>query len=233
MRYWYRFVFLALGLPAQAGAQSVGIGTASPASSAALEVSSTSKGLLLPRLTTAQMNAVSQPVPGLLVYNTTENKFYGYGIGSTPGTIAQTGQGASFPITNGGQSFTVGGLGLASALTFYLYNAATTTVTEVVTVNLYAGAGISGTLLSTQTRSVTLATTTLQAVTVSFPTGLWLAAGQQYTFSVNYGNTALFPAGSSTDTYAGGILYSGTAAFPNFDLAFRLEFLPGQWAPLN
>jgi hypothetical protein len=51
-------------------AQSVGINTNSPDGSAALDVSSTSKGLLMPRLTTAQMAAIVNPATGLAVYNT-------------------------------------------------------------------------------------------------------------------------------------------------------------------
>jgi len=48
----------------------VGIGTNTPNSSALLEVNSTSKGFLLPRMTTAQMNAITSPVEGLTIYNT-------------------------------------------------------------------------------------------------------------------------------------------------------------------
>jgi len=48
----------------------VGVGTASPVSSAILEVSSTTKGMRMPVMTTAQRNAISSPVTGLQVYNT-------------------------------------------------------------------------------------------------------------------------------------------------------------------
>jgi hypothetical protein len=51
----------------------MGIGTTSPNSSAQLEVSSTNKGVLLPRLTQTQINAISSPPAGLQVYNTTQN----------------------------------------------------------------------------------------------------------------------------------------------------------------
>ena len=37
---------------------------------AVIEVESTSKGVLLPRLTTAQQNAMSAPTNGMLIYNT-------------------------------------------------------------------------------------------------------------------------------------------------------------------
>jgi hypothetical protein len=46
------------------------IGTDTPDPSASLEIVSTSKGLLLPRMTTAQRDNVSGPVAGLLIYNT-------------------------------------------------------------------------------------------------------------------------------------------------------------------
>jgi Chaperone of endosialidase/Galactose oxidase, central domain len=51
-------------------AQSVGIGTSTPNSSAILDVSSTSKGILLPRMSTTQRNAIVSPAVGLSVFNT-------------------------------------------------------------------------------------------------------------------------------------------------------------------
>ena len=51
----------------------VGIGTDSPDTNALLDVSSTTKGVLLPRMTTTQVNAISSPENGLTVYNTTLN----------------------------------------------------------------------------------------------------------------------------------------------------------------
>jgi hypothetical protein len=47
------------------------IGTATPNASAAFEVNSTTKGVLLPRLTEVQIAAIASPSEGLLVYNTT------------------------------------------------------------------------------------------------------------------------------------------------------------------
>jgi hypothetical protein len=46
----------------------VGIGTTTPDASAALEIESTTKGFLLPRMTLAQINAIATPVEGLMVY---------------------------------------------------------------------------------------------------------------------------------------------------------------------
>jgi hypothetical protein len=57
-------------------AQNVGIGTNSPAASALLHINSTTKGLLMPRLTTTQRNAISSPANGLQVYDTNTNSFW-------------------------------------------------------------------------------------------------------------------------------------------------------------
>lgn len=56
----------------------VGINTTSPDASSLLEVRSTSKGVLIPRMTQTQMNAISNPADGLLVYNTTASALYFY-----------------------------------------------------------------------------------------------------------------------------------------------------------
>lgn len=48
-------------------AQNVGIGTTTPANSALLEINSTNKGILLPRLN--DTNLVTNPVEGLFIYN--------------------------------------------------------------------------------------------------------------------------------------------------------------------
>ena len=58
----------------------VGIGTTAPNSSAALDVTSTSKGLLPPRLTSVQMNAIATPANGLIVFCTdcTPTGIYSY-----------------------------------------------------------------------------------------------------------------------------------------------------------
>lgn len=46
--------------------------------SALLDVQSTTKGFLPPRMTTTQRTAISSPASGLMVYDTTDNQWYGY-----------------------------------------------------------------------------------------------------------------------------------------------------------
>lgn len=54
----------------KAQSQSVGIGTTTPAVSAKLDIQSTTQGLLLPRMTASQRNAILIPLPGLVVWCT-------------------------------------------------------------------------------------------------------------------------------------------------------------------
>ena len=60
--------FLVCILPCFAYSQ-VGIGTTSPNSNAILDLSSTNKGLLLPRLTSSQRTSISSPPKGLLIFD--------------------------------------------------------------------------------------------------------------------------------------------------------------------
>lgn len=50
----------------------VGMGTSTPNPSARLDVSSTNKGFLPPRLTTAERNSIVSPAAGLMIYNLTD-----------------------------------------------------------------------------------------------------------------------------------------------------------------
>lgn len=52
----------------------IGMGTQTPHSSAHLEVASTTRGFLPPRMTTAQRDAISAPAEGLTIYNVTDHE---------------------------------------------------------------------------------------------------------------------------------------------------------------
>jgi hypothetical protein len=62
-------------------AQGVGIGTNSPNASAIVDMSSTSKGFLPPRMTTTQRLAIANPINGLFVYDTSTDTFWFYESG--------------------------------------------------------------------------------------------------------------------------------------------------------
>jgi hypothetical protein len=88
-------IFLLSSLYAQ---NNVGIGTNTPHASAQLEVSSTTRGLLSPRMTTAQRNAIASPAKGLLVYDMDLNSLFHYN-GSAWVNLAGGGGGFSLPFS--------------------------------------------------------------------------------------------------------------------------------------
>ncbi len=61
----------------------VGIGTVTPDASSILDISSTSQGLLTPRMTTVQRTAIATPADGLIVYDTDLKSFYHYNSTAT------------------------------------------------------------------------------------------------------------------------------------------------------
>lgn len=71
----------------------VGIGTITPNASAQLDVTSTDKGLLIPRLTQAQRNLIATPATGLMIYQTdnTPGFYYYNGTAWTSVAPASTG----------------------------------------------------------------------------------------------------------------------------------------------
>lgn len=87
-------------------AQSVGIGTSTPDPSARLDVSDNQRGILIPRLTTAERNAITNPARSLLIYNTDcdEYQYYIPGTGwvsiLTNVTAGSIGTLTAFPATN-------------------------------------------------------------------------------------------------------------------------------------
>ena len=64
------FIFCLLFIVSLSLKAQVGIGTTNPNASAQLDVSSTTKGFLPPRMTFAQRNAIASPVQGLIIYCT-------------------------------------------------------------------------------------------------------------------------------------------------------------------
>ena len=56
----------------------VGIGTSAPNAAALLDVTSTTKGFLPPRMNLTQRTAIASPPAGLMIYNTTSNKLNVY-----------------------------------------------------------------------------------------------------------------------------------------------------------
>jgi hypothetical protein len=59
-----------------------GIGTTNPHSSSLLDITSTAKGVLVPRMTKTQRDGISTPAAGLLIYQTNSTPGFYYFDGS-------------------------------------------------------------------------------------------------------------------------------------------------------
>lgn len=81
----------------------VGMGTATPDNSAMLDVSSTTKGVLVSRMTQTQRQAISSPAQGLIVYQTdgTAGFYYNAGTSGSPNWVI---------LLNGGSSVAAGNI---------------------------------------------------------------------------------------------------------------------------
>jgi len=69
---YFSLLISILSLPVDSYSQNVGVGTNAPHAKAILEIKSTDKGVLFPRLTTAQRNVIVSPPDGLHIFNTDE-----------------------------------------------------------------------------------------------------------------------------------------------------------------
>jgi hypothetical protein len=68
-----------VGIISYAGiAQNVGIGNSNPHPSAVLDITDTSRGILIPRMTMTQRNSIQNPAEGLMVYQTDSTKGFWY-----------------------------------------------------------------------------------------------------------------------------------------------------------
>lgn len=86
--FWNGAGFGTLALNLEADGR-VGIGTNNSDISAALDITSTTKGFLAPRMDTTQRNAVVTPAKGLLIFNTTDNTYqYNSGTSGTPNWVS-------------------------------------------------------------------------------------------------------------------------------------------------
>jgi hypothetical protein len=108
-------ITLVTGLIQLLVAQGVGIGTSTPHPSAILELSSTTKGLLIPRLTEAERQALPDPATGLLIFNTTTGELNFYNGSSwrrIPSNAVSAASGTGTPSGEGVGIDASGGIGI-------------------------------------------------------------------------------------------------------------------------
>ncbi len=160
----------------------VGIGTTSPNANAALDVTSTSQGMLFPRMTSTQRDAISNPAKGLTIYNTTLNSIQtNTGTSGTPNWKAWNG---IHPSTNGTAVVTWTDCSTASAGTLAA-GVAVSGVTQTITANV------------TTAGTYNITTNTTNGVTFS-GSGTFTSTGSQ-TIVLNASGTPTV-AGSTTFT---------------------------------
>lgn len=126
-------------------AQNIGIGTNTPHSSAILDLSSSSKGLLLPRMTSAQRQAIATPAKGLLVYDTDANNVYAFnGVSWTE--TGGAGSGFSLPFAgtanSSGYAMDIANSGTGAALRAYGFN--NSGIVSISQHPVFGSAGVKG-----------------------------------------------------------------------------------------
>ena len=212
---------------------SVGIGTTSPSASAALEILSTSKGLLLPRLTTIQRNSIAQPPAGLVIYNTTTNTVQGYGGSSAEWLNTNATYNSGVGLWNGSpvwQTFTATSSENVTSVeaTMQMVNnsQSTTVIARIFSGNYNASA--SPTPLATS-NTVTLSSTSSAWATFTFSSPVGLTNGSLYSMVFfNTGSNDVSVAHDNTNPYAGGSRYGDVDIN---DLLLKIYAI-GQWTNL-
>lgn len=185
----------------------IGLNPGNKTASAVLELESTTKGFLLPRMTAAQMGAISAPANGLAIYNTDQSCVYIYRNTSWVSLCDSANNG----LTKAGGLITLGG-----ALT------GATTITATATNTLAIG-GLQGGLGTVTDSVVTVdpATGVLRRRSVSDIVNsggtAWLLGGNTVTSAQTVGTNNAFDFGIETNgttrltvTSAGAITQSGT-----------------------
>lgn len=202
---------------------SVGIGTATPAASAALEINSTTGALLLPRLTTAQRDLLTAKI-GMIIFNTTDLKAQVCIADTATPVVDQSNIVYDPSVFNAGQSFQAGLSGDWTQLEV-MNNYA---FPQSGTLNIYSGEGNGGTLLLSQPISLVNGVNT---ITLSAP--ISITAGNQYTFLTDLLMNCSFT--QSPNPYAAGISYTSSSSDPGYDLYFKIIVLPllGVWDNMN
>jgi hypothetical protein len=119
------------------GSTSIGAGT-TIASSAILDIKSTTQGILIPRMSTTDRDAIVTPATGLQIYNTTSNtnQYYNGSVWSDigGGGSSTTFTTQSFTATAAQTTFTISG-GYTPGLIQVNYNGSTLTVSEYTASN--------------------------------------------------------------------------------------------------
>lgn len=223
-------LFVLLGF-AQALFAQVGIGTTSPDSKAVLDLTSTTKGLLLPRMTSVQRDNIASPPQGLLIFNTNSGNLevYGKHYGSEALHINST----SSPAITGGESawqqFTPTADGLVTKITLTQSDPTQFGVGFTYLMTIYSGAttfggSVSGTVIGTAIGTIAPGASGA-TITYTFTAPAFVSSGQNYVFQIEEYNPPA-PAYYADTYFATSNTYAGSSwigGFTNRDLIFSLH----------
>jgi hypothetical protein len=219
----------------------VGIGTSSPNANAALDITSSSKGLLIPRLTSSQRNSINAPSEGLLIYNTTASSLEVYTKGlKSPRIHLNYSTGNN--ITSGDnawQEFTPTTSGYITKITLKHENPRNPPTAGSYEFEMHVLEGVTGYNLSALTGGKTIGYSSIvipagqnstdysvAEYDYIFSPGVFVEAGTKYWFQINdltnsatYGSTYLH----SSDVYPGHLAYVGGIGN---DIYFKITLQP-------
>jgi hypothetical protein len=195
------------------------IGNSNPNASALLDLQGNSGGLLLPRLTTTQRNAIASPANGLLVYNTTTNSLNYFKTGDGWTEVGAGGGGGDAWLTTGNLAAPVGaalGTFNQEPLRFrvggqpsgmFWYDA------EANTFAGYASGVLNQTANANNSANTGLGTSTLTGLTTGSRN---TAVGTEAGFAVSTGQRNVFvgrQAGWQTTTQSGNVALGSSALY--------------------
>jgi hypothetical protein len=196
------YILIALQLLSCIGLQAQkGIGTSNPDPSSVLELKSTTKGFLPPRLTTAQRNAIVSPASGMMIYNNEKNCLEWYnGVVWYNGCGTQESSGGSAVISGYANTSISSGILTVGTAATGVSQTITATVTTIGTYFIKASAnGViftkSGTFITTGAQDIVLTATGTPIVAAT--SNFVLTTTPNYTFNRSVLAEPLGPVGGN------------------------------------
>ena len=192
----------------------IGIGTTTPAPSAALEVSSTDndKGILIPRISAAQKDAIVNPAEGLLIYQITAPVGFYYYAGTSWKWIAN-----ATDLATVGNAATATKLATPRNINGIVFDGSADIIVPTVTSISALTLGTSGIdLSSTVANGTTTPVITLNVPTASGTNRGALSSADWTTFNGKQNTITL----TTTGTSGAAIFASNTINIPNYGSTF-------------
>lgn len=160
------FLLIVVGLCVATATAQTGIGTTTPDVSAKLDISSTTKGLLVPRMTATERGAIATPAKGLLMYQTDGEAGFYVNTG-TSSSIVWTRINMDWTRSGNDISYTIGNISTTGNLTGG--NANTSTISGFAA-NVASITG--GYNLTAADNGKIIQSTAATAISIAIPTGL-------------------------------------------------------------